>query len=141
MDEIRKVGYSAKLAKEAGWTITGPRSLIELPDRFELWDETKQSWIPLEKSKRKQSYTPADLSEWIAALNRMYGYSLDPPTKKPGRPRGESSKKFVVFMSESRRLAVDSGVSLNTAMERIAAKYGLSKSDFMAAKAAERRAK
>jgi hypothetical protein len=137
-DKIRTIAYSAKLAKEAGWA--GKESYRELADRYELWDETKQSWIPLSKSKRKLAYTPSELTDWVNALNRMYGYSLNRPTKKPGRPNGDRRETYWAFMAEARKMEAENDeVSLKAAMESLALKHGVDQREFGAAKAAERR--
>ena len=124
-----------------GWPVPSGGMLREKVDSFELYDVTRESWIPLKRPKRKLTYTAKDLVDWIMALNRMYGYALPRPPKRAGRPKGDRLKEQVAFVGESKQLAAYNNLSLNTAMNRLAKKYGFREADFDAARRAFSRQK
>lgn len=138
VDRIRELDCT-KRAREAGWPVPSDGMLREKPDRFELYDVTKEAWIPLKRSKRKLTYSAKDLTEWSQALNRMYGYALPRPPKPAGRPKGDRLNKQVAFVKEAKELAASSDVSLNSAMLRLAKRHGFKESEFGACREAFRR--
>ncbi len=135
VDEIKRLDPT-KAAIEAGWPVPAGGMFREKVDRFELFDVTRESWIPLKRPKRKPTYTAKDLADWIMALNRMYGYALPRPPRPAGRPKGDRIKEQTAFVKEAKQLAADNNVSLRTAMTRLAKKHGFSESDFDAARRA-----
>lgn len=137
VDEIKRLDPT-KAAIEAGWPIPSDGMIREKVDRFELFDVTRESWIPLD---RKDLYKPKDLAEWNLALNRMFGYALPRPPKRAGRPKGDRLKEQIAFVKEAKQLASGENVSLNTAMKRLAKKHGFAQKDFGACREAYNRQK
>lgn len=135
VDQVKRLDPT-KSAIEAGWPIPAEGMLREKVDRFELYDATRESWIALQRPKRKPTYSAKDLADWILALNRMFGYALPRPHRPAGRPKGDRLKQQIAFVSEAKQLASESNVSLNTAMKRLAMKHGFTESDFDAARRA-----